>query len=211
MDFRRDVRRTTDVLSALDADVIGLEEVLRVHRMDQARDIAEALGMTLVWGEARKTRDGSYGNALLVRGEVRSSEVIELTVKRHERRACIDAEVVVKGVPLRIIVCHLGLGLGERRQQTERLRQILRRPRAVALPRVLMGDFNEWHKGPVRQALYEEFPSGPGPQPSHPSVLPLFSLDRLVWDASLSGTLEVLPVRMASDHRLLRATLKVAS
>jgi hypothetical protein len=40
-----------------------------------------------------------------------------------------------------------------------------------------------------------------------PSAMPLFALDRLVWDDSLEGTLEVLPVRMASDHRLLRAML----
>jgi len=111
---------------------------------------------------------------------------------------------------LRVLVCHLGLGLGERRRQTELLTRILREPRS-ANPRVLMGDFNEWHAGPVRRALADEFPSAPGPQRSHPSALPMFALDHLVWDDALAGTLEVLTVDNASDHRLLRAILSPRS
>jgi endonuclease/exonuclease/phosphatase family metal-dependent hydrolase len=206
MDLRRDVARTADVLAALEPDVVGLQEVLRVRGMDQAASIAERLGMTLSWGEARKTRDGSYGNALLVRGDVLRAEVVDLTVGRREARCCLDARVRVQGTEVRVLVCHLGLGLGERRQQTRRLTEVLRQLPLDA-PRVVMGDFNEWHRGPVWRALLDEFPAAPGPRRSHPSAMPLFALDRLVWDDSLEGTLEVLPVRMASDHRLLRARL----
>ena len=206
MDFRRDLARTTDVLAALEPDVIGLQEVLRVRQVDQAAKIAERLGMTLTWGEARKTRDGTYGNALLVRGEVVGSDVHDLTVARHEARCCLDAHLRVRGMEVRVLVCHLGLGLRERKRQTELLIQVLGQPRAD-LPRVVMGDFNEWYRGPVRRALAAEFPSAPGPKRSHPSAMPVLALDRLVWDDALEGTLEVLPVRMASDHRLLRAEL----
>jgi len=163
MDFRRDVARTADVLASLEPDVVGLQEVLRVRRMDQAKSMAEHLGMTLVWGEARKTRDGTYGNALLVRGELVRSEVHDLTVGRHEPRCCLDAHVRVRGLDVRVIVCHLGLGLREREKQTARLTDILGRPRAD-VPRVVMGDFNEWHKGPVWRALAAQFPSAPGPK-----------------------------------------------
>jgi endonuclease/exonuclease/phosphatase family metal-dependent hydrolase len=174
--------------------------------MDQAASIAERLGMTLAWGEARKTSDGSYGNALLVRGDVVALEIHDLTVPRHEARCCLDAEVRVSGMNVRVLVCHLGLGLNERRRQTELLIDILGSARPDT-PRVVMGDFNEWHAGPVRRALAAEFPSAPAPLRSHPSLLPMLSLDRLVWDDALEGTLEVLPVDMASDHRLLRARL----
>jgi hypothetical protein len=34
-----------------------------------------------------------------------------------------------------------------------------------------------------------------------------FAVRRLGWDATLEGSLEVLPVRMASDHRLLHVKL----
>jgi endonuclease/exonuclease/phosphatase family metal-dependent hydrolase len=108
---------------------------------------------------------------------------------------------------VRVLVCHFGLGLEERRQQAERLAEILHEPGSV--PRVVMGDFNEWHRGPVWRTLAAEFPAAEAPKPSHPSVLPLLKLDRLVWDDSLFGTVEVLPVDMASDHRLLRATLSL--
>src|SRR5580692_9745958 len=36
VDLRRDLKRTTRVLSALAPDVVGLQEVLRVDRFDQA-------------------------------------------------------------------------------------------------------------------------------------------------------------------------------
>ena len=206
MDLRRDVARTAEVLAVLEPDIVGLQEVLRVRGMDQAASIAERVGLTLTWGEARKTRDGSYGNALLVRGTIVHARVHDLTVGRHEARCCLDAQVVVRGMTLRVLICHLGLGLGERRQQTARLLDILH-DSPSDIPRILMGDFNEWHRGPVWRALESEFPSALAPKRSHPSALPMFALDRLVWDDALEGTVEVLPVRMASDHRLLRAKL----
>jgi len=107
MDLRRDISRTAEVLAPLEPDVVGLQEVLRVRDMDQAATIAERVGMALIWGEARRTRDGGYGNALLVRGEVVSSTVHDLTVGRREARCCIDAVVRVRGILLRVVVCHL--------------------------------------------------------------------------------------------------------
>jgi endonuclease/exonuclease/phosphatase family metal-dependent hydrolase len=206
MDLRRDLARTADVLAALEPDVVGLQEVVRARGMDQAEVLARRLGMQLVWGEARKARDGSYGNLLLVRGVVEASRVHELTVPGHEARCCLEAQLSLGGMEVRVLVCHFGLGFRERRRQMTRATGIFRAS-LPDRPRVVMGDFNEWHRGPVSRGLAAEFPRARAPQRSHPSPLPLLSLDRLVWDATLQGALEVLPVRMASDHRLLRAKL----
>ncbi|MGH7294612.1 MAG: endonuclease/exonuclease/phosphatase family protein, partial [Polyangiaceae bacterium] len=70
MDLRRDLARTARVLEDTGADVIGLQEVLRTTELDQAAELAGALGMQLAWGPARPVEGGTYGNALLVRGTV---------------------------------------------------------------------------------------------------------------------------------------------
>ncbi len=206
MDLRRDLARTARVLEETGADVIGLQEVRRTDEVDQAAVLAAALGMTLAWGPARPTRGGTYGNALLVRGEVLQVRTHDLSVPRCEPRSCLEALASAKGRKVRVFVCHLGLGLRERGLQAARLLAVLQRAPADA-PRVLMGDFNEWHAGPVDRAIRQEFPDAPARVPTHPSVLPVIALDRMAWDAGLSGSLRVAAVRGASDHRMLRAVL----
>jgi endonuclease/exonuclease/phosphatase family metal-dependent hydrolase len=206
MDARPDLARTADTLASFDPDVVGLQEVIRAKGNDQAALLADRTGLRLAWGPARPTRRGEYGNALLVRGEVDLSRVHDLSVGRREPRVCLEALVRVRGQRLRIIVCHFGLNGAERRAQAERLRAILRAaPKDV--PRVVMGDFNEWREGPVGEVLASELQHCPARRPTHPSVYPLLSLDRMAWDGALEGRLRVLPVHFASDHRALEASL----
>jgi endonuclease/exonuclease/phosphatase family metal-dependent hydrolase len=121
-----------------------------------------------------------------------------------EKRACL--EVVAAG--MRFFVCHLGLGFRERAEQAERLVEILQASRRTE-PRVVLGDFNEWYRGPVRRAFAREFPNAPEPKPTHPSPFPIFPLDRIAWDEPLRGEIHVAKVGGASDHRALFARLIV--
>ena len=204
-DFRRRIDRTADVLASVDADVVGLQEVMRTRACDQAEHVARRLGCELAWGPARALRDGTYGNALLVRGRVLESCVHDLSVRHMEPRACLEALVESRGVRLRVFVCHLGLGMRERAIQIERVMRAVRAARGE--PRIVVGDFNEWNRGAVARAFAEEFPHVPRPRRSHPSPFPVFALDRIAWDPGLRGEPEVLPVRGASDHRMVIARL----
>jgi endonuclease/exonuclease/phosphatase family metal-dependent hydrolase len=132
--------------------------------------------------------------------------VHDLAVARKEARVCLEARVSVRGVALRFFVCHFGLGFRERALQAQRLDAILRAAPRDA-PRLVLGDFNEWHRGPVHRAIKASFPNAPEPQPTHPSPLPLLALDRIAWDDALHGEVHVARVRAASDHRMIRATL----
>lgn len=163
--------------------------------------------MTLVWGPARSVRGGSFGNALLVRGDASSTVVHDVSVPHQEKRACLEAVATVRERRVRVFVCHFGLGFRERERQAERLREIVRgAPRDI--PRVVLGDFNEWQRrGPVDRALAAEFPRLPKRVPTHPSPLPIFALDRIAWDAPLRGDVSVCAVKRASDHRVIRASL----
>ncbi len=208
VDFRRDLDRTARVLRATNADVIGLQEVLRTARADQAAHLASALGASFAWGPARSLRDGTYGNALLVRGRVIEWRVHDLGVPRCEPRACLEALVESRGHVARFFVCHFGLGFREREHQATWLGEILERA-SWGAPRVVLGDFNEWQRGgPVHRAITAAFPSAPAPRATHPSLWPLFALDRMAWDDDLRGELCARDVKHASDHRLLHATLE---
>jgi endonuclease/exonuclease/phosphatase family metal-dependent hydrolase len=151
-------------------------------------------------------KGGTYGNALLVRGDVVESRTHDLAVPHCEPRVCLEVLASVKGRTMRVFVCHFGLGLHERALQSAKLLEVLRAAPPDA-PRVVLGDFNEWHAGPVNRAIRDEFPGAPGRMPTHPSVLPVIALDRMAWDAGLRGALRVASVKGASDHSMLRATL----
>jgi endonuclease/exonuclease/phosphatase family metal-dependent hydrolase len=207
-DFRRRVERTADVAASAGADVIGLQEVVRTAGCDQAEEIARRLGCDLAWGPARAMRGGTYGNALLVRGRVLETRVHDLSVPRWEPRACLEALVESRGARVRVFVCHLGLGMRERTLQIAR---VMKAMASAGAPRVVLGDFNEWNHGAVARAFDAEFPHVPRPGRTHPSPWPLFSLDRVAWDPAFDGEPEVMPVRGASDHRMVRARLSSRS
>jgi endonuclease/exonuclease/phosphatase family metal-dependent hydrolase len=205
-DFRKRLERTAHILATMNADVIGLQEVLRTPSSDQAIELANALDMTLVWGPARDVRGGgTFGNALLVRGDVIQSSVHDISVPHCEKRACLEVAVRVGEDVVRVFVCHFGLGPRERARQITRVMEITA---SCEEPRIVLGDFNEWQRrGPVTRTFETEFPSAAPPKRTHPSPLPLFALDRIVWDDDFTGDTAVQAVAGASDHRLLRAEL----
>src|SRR2546422_11263837 len=87
---------------------------------------------------------------------------------------------------------------------------IRRPPRSTLFPyttlfRSLVGDFNEWHRGPITRGLRREFSSPMRRmRRTHPAMFPLFALDRIYWDVELQGrefdVHRSRRARMASDH-----------
>jgi endonuclease/exonuclease/phosphatase family metal-dependent hydrolase len=214
LDRRRDLDRIAAIIREIDPDVIGLQEVIREpgadHR-DQAAYLAEQLGMAVVMGETRAHGEGTYGNAVLTRLPVLGSARCDLSWRRREPRGCLRVDLGVDDTALHVFNAHFGLALRERRDQLELLAQFLVDP-GIAGPRVLMGDFNEWHRGPITRTLRREF-SSPMRRMfrTHPAVFPLFALDRIYWDVTLQGAEFHVHrsrlARVASDHRPVVAHL----
>lgn len=217
LDRRRDLDRIAEVIGEISPDVIGLQEVVRLNgpaRHDQAAYLATALGMDLVMGETRAFGDGTYGNAVLTRLPVLGSQRHDLSQGAREPRGCLRVDLAVNGTAIHMFNCHLGLGLRERRKQLRLLAEFIGVSAQLAGPRVLVGDFNEWHPGPITRRLRREFVSRMRRvRRTHPSVFPLFALDRIYWDAELEG--EEFHVhrsrvaRIASDHLPVVARLRV--
>lgn len=216
MDKRPDLARIADVIAETQADVIGLQEVVREDGRDdedQAAFLAARLGMELVMGETRALGRGTYGNAMLTRLPVLGSARCDLSWGDREPRGCLRVDIGAGDATLHVFTCHLGLNLVERRRQLDLLGEFIAVSHQLPGPRILMGDLNEWHVGPITRGLRREFSSPMRMRRTHPSWFPLFKLDRIYWDVALVGReLHVhrsRRARMASDHLPVICTLSV--
>jgi endonuclease/exonuclease/phosphatase family metal-dependent hydrolase len=220
MDRRLDLARIADVIAETGADVIGLQEVIREDGRDDADHaafIAARLGMAFVMGETRAYGRGTYGNAVLTRLPVAGSARCDLSWGTREARGCLRVDLAVGGTVLHVFNCHLGLNLRERRRQLDLLAGFIAVSHQLPGPRVLMGDFNEWHFGPITRGLRREFASPMRRRQrlrrTHPSWFPLFKLDRIYWDGALEGRAfhahRTRLARRASDHLPVICTLGV--
>jgi endonuclease/exonuclease/phosphatase family metal-dependent hydrolase len=169
--------------------------------------------MALVMGETRAHGSGTYGNAVLTRLPVIASTRCDLSCGLREPRGALRVDLDVGDTALHIFNCHFGLAFRERRAQLDLLARFIR-DATCAGPRVVMGDFNEWHRGPVTRGLRLEFSSPMRRmRRTHPAMFPLFRLDRIYWDVELQG--EEFHVhrsrlaRVASDHLPVVARVRV--
>src|SRR4051794_39925331 len=112
-DGRHDPARIAAVLTELDADLIGLQEV-HCRRgvdgdVDQVTFLAHATGLRAVSAPTAPTTRGHCCNALLTRHAIRGVRHVDLSVARTERRGALDVDLDCDGVALRVVVTHLGL------------------------------------------------------------------------------------------------------
>jgi endonuclease/exonuclease/phosphatase family metal-dependent hydrolase len=209
LDLQLDLDRIGAIIAETRADVAALQEVFD----DQAESLAQALGMTLVMGEARAWGEGRYGNAVLTRLPVLATARCDLSHGAREPRAALRVDLAAGDCPVHVFNAHFGLGFRERRAQVDRLRRFLSTGERNG-PRVLLGDFNEWHPGPVTRRLRREFRSPKRRmRRTHPAPFPLFKLDRIYWDATLEAddfrVHQSRLARVASDHLPIVARLRL--
>jgi endonuclease/exonuclease/phosphatase family metal-dependent hydrolase len=216
LDRKRDLDRIAAVIAEMNPDVVGLQEVVRengVAHADQAVYLSSVLGMQVVMGETRRFGSGTYGNAVLTRLPVLSSVRCDLSCDGREPRGCLRVDLDLDHTAVHVFNCHFGLAFHERRAQLALLAGFLQAADCEG-PRLLVGDFNEWHRGPVTRGLRREFSSPMRRmRRTHPALFPLFRLDRIYWDVELQG--EEFHVhrsrlaRVASDHLPVVARLRV--
>lgn len=221
-DRRFDVSRVAGVLRALDVDLIGLQEVGEVRgRMplvDQARALAESVGMHVAYGANLRHGRRRYGNAILSRFPIIGQRNYDLSVPGRERRGCLRADLDLgEGDQLHLFNVHLGLSGSERRQQSLLLSADILRDAALAFPMVVLGDFNHLFPGPMKQllkrALVDCAVSLRMELPTFPSRVPIFRFDRIMVDVSVRPRqLRVIDrgdAAVASDHLPVWARLEI--
>jgi endonuclease/exonuclease/phosphatase family metal-dependent hydrolase len=98
------------VVRALEADVVGLQEVHRgtwqSRWSDQIAALETATGMKGHLGPSFHALGGDFGNAVLTRGEIVDATVLKLP-RLGEPRTALRARLSVDGLPLELYVTHL--------------------------------------------------------------------------------------------------------
>ena len=209
-----DPRQLAEVCASFDADVLALEEVdlgtYRTGRADLAAIVARACAMEHVFGPARRFPGGWYGNALLVRGAVRSWSDAPLPRvpawrRWQERRIGLEAQVVVDGTELGVVVTHLAV---EREVSSVQLHELLRRAGRTR-PTVVLGDLNLRPSvvKPMAEAagftVVDHAHTSPAPGPPNKSI------DHVVVSAGVTVTASDVRVTPMSDHAALLVDLVV--
>jgi endonuclease/exonuclease/phosphatase family metal-dependent hydrolase len=142
LDDEWDLARQADVIEAIDADIVLLQEVSRgwvvTSGVDQARWLSRRLDMNLVWGPS--SRDGLWGLAILTRGDVLGSEMRIFDLTDNLRRGVLGAGIETAAGTLYVYDTHLdnpATGDTVRFKQATELLAI-----ADGRPAILGGDFN---------------------------------------------------------------------
>ena len=186
---RLEIHNLGHAVEQLDADVVCLQEVRKVHRreeqffsrwpeMPQAEFLAPE-GYEAVYRTNAFTRHGEHGNALLSRWPVVRHQHEDMSDHRFEQRGLLHVEVLVNGHPIHVVVIHFGLMPASRLRQVEQLKLFIAREVPADAPLLVAGDFNDWGSA-VESALKKvnvlTFHK-PRQSATFPSRLPLVQLD----------------------------------
>lgn len=219
-------------LNALKPDLVFLQEV-QGDNQRHARRFAAWPGKSQheflagdelqhVYGRNHVHQHGHYGNALLSRYPILSSENEDVSDHRFERRGLLHSVVKMPAWKrnLHCICVHLSLHEGGRRRQLDAIATRLETLADKRLPIIIAGDFNDWRQRASRiledsLGMTEVSVAAPGGrhQRTFPSVLPVFRLDRIYVRGFKVLRTQVHrgpPWSLLSDHLAVSAELERA-
>jgi endonuclease/exonuclease/phosphatase family metal-dependent hydrolase len=185
---RLEIHNLGHAVEQLDADIVCLQEVRRVHRREQTyfthwpelpqADFLAPEGYEAVYRTNAFTRHGEHGNAMLSRWPVAAHQHEDMSDHRFEQRGLLHAEVMVQGRPIHVVVVHLGLIRASRTRQVTQLQAFIAREIPAAAPLIVAGDFNDWGSRVAKALAESQLVCHAGAvSPTFPSRLPLVQLD----------------------------------
>ena len=145
-------------------DICGFNEVRGDGPLDgytdQTNSLGDGLGYNRYFAEAIKVGGTSpYGNAFATKYAVKSAETVAIPepifkyeIGKYESRCILKAVVDADGKDLLVLVCHMGLALGERKNAVREICKIID---STDMPLVLMGDFNALPDSAELKPLFE--------------------------------------------------------
>lgn len=202
----RDPGRVLDVIGALGADIVVLQEGDYRFRgrapLFSTAEVRMRTGLIAVDLDHDEPGLGWHGNVLMVSPALRVDAVRRLTLRGLEPRGAVVADLVVADRPVQVAAAHLALLPWDRRRQAEAMVAAMDPSPDGAV--IALGDFNGWgllpgSLSPFREAMREVVCG-----PSYPARRPLAPLDRIfhrgLVSPTRSGVWREAPAPVASDH-----------
>jgi endonuclease/exonuclease/phosphatase family metal-dependent hydrolase len=201
LDQRRDPVRILNVINALGADVVALQEAdkrLGARPGALCRDlIAKETDFEVAPLARNDVSLGWHGNAILLRKGLQAASVSHLDLPGVEPRGAVRIDL---DGPYRLSI--IGTHLGLLRRSRLRQMRIIRDDLADATHAVIAGDFNEWSVSRGLEPLHAYNVHAPGH--SFHARRPVAALDRIAMSRSLTlhaaGVEQGALARRASDH-----------
>ena len=184
-------------IEALDADMVFLQEVRLFNHAEAKRfadtwvgwpekaqaDYLAPEGYEVAYRTNAVTKGGEHGNALLSRWPIGHVGHHDVSDHRFEQRGLLHVPIDWNGIMVHGIVAHLGLMHSSRVRQVERIAAFIEAHVPGAERLVIAGDWNDWGEkldAPMRaMGLARATPEGAAPLRTFPSLVPVFSLDRI--------------------------------
>lgn len=195
-------------LHAMQADIVGLQEVdYRVRRTgftDQAQALATALSAHYVFAASIKWDEGDYGLAVVSRWPL-------VEVRRHrldqaetgEPRIVLEVTVCAKGRPLRVFNHHADVRSRSRQSGLAQLRQLVAPHITSGL--IVLGDFNDGPAAPGLRGLLDAGLVDLGAEQNVPTAAGK-RIDYLLVDGPLAKRVrqtQVWPTDKSDHHALI--------
>lgn len=192
------LKKMREALTGVHPDFVFLQEVQGHHDVHQKKItdwpaqpqfefLAHELWPHFSYGKNAVYTNGHHGNAILSKYPFISSENIDISTNRLEKRGLLHGMVDVPWSkdPLHLICVHLGLLEAERNHQVLRLCSRIESHIPHGEPLIIGGDFNDWRgkaSGTLEKKLEvrEAFLSLHGSHAkTFPSWMPALRLDRI--------------------------------
>lgn len=214
----QDLRHAASVIRQFQPDFVTLNEV-RNHSQDvgpinQAHELGRLTGYYAVFGRSIDYLGGEYGNGLLTRLPLLSSEVIHIPDPEpvgqgfYEHRTILKSVLLAGEREITVLCTHFGLMEDE---QTLAVQTALATIQGEKNPVLFMGDLNLTPAAPIlaplRAALQDTAPDG---LPlTFPSDQPRMKIDYILHTPHFTCRSVESPDTQCSDHRPLMAVLEM--
>ncbi|MEP6662199.1 MAG: endonuclease/exonuclease/phosphatase family protein [Verrucomicrobiota bacterium] len=226
MDGRISPDRIARVIEMNDPDIVALQEIdvgrTRSNKHDQAKMLADLVGMHAYFCPTVKQGEEHYGHAILSRLPVKIVRIDtfnnEKYSPRKEPRGVLWGCVEIDGIRLHILSTHLGLGRRERIEQSlELMSEKWIGGIDAGEPVLLCGDFNTRPNTPAYRTLNRRLHDvqrslkNHKPQKTFSAFLPFTRIDHIFISDHFQPECVFVPknhwTRVASDHLPLVADL----